>query len=61
MADDCFGVDCVFVFAAGGVGWVGLDGEKWVRGLTLEPFLFGVLREREMVFCVLCVFGARAN
>ena len=39
-------------------GWVGLDGGKWVRGLTLEPFLFGVLRERDGVLCVVCFWRA---
>ena len=51
-------MDCVFVFAADGLGWVGLDGEKWVGGLTLEPFLFGVLRERDGVLCVVCFWRA---
>ena len=38
--------------------WVGLDGEKWVRGLTLEPFfVWCIERERWCVVC--CVFLAR--
>ena len=43
-----------------GLGWVGLDGEKWVGGLTLEPFfVWYIERERDGVLCVVCFCRAR--
>ena len=54
-------MDCVFVFAVGVEGgglvsmWMGIgnwDEELDGMGLTLEPFLFAVERERVGVLCV---------